>query len=77
VLVYDSKTKRRQLVLVNELIVQLDSRVDYLIRQKATLKMCRQDMRHIDELLLCVTKSLVRTRAIKERLQADLSRSEH
>ena len=76
-LVYDPKTKRSQLILVNELIVQLDSRVDYLIRQKATLRMCRQDMRHIDELLLSVSQSLVRTRALKERLQADLSRSEH
>ena len=76
-IVYDPKTKRRQLILVNELIVQLDSRVDYLIRQKATLRMCRQGMRHIDELLLSVSQSLVRTRALKERLQAGLSRSEH
>ena len=74
---FDSKTKGSQLVLVNELIVQLDSRVDYLIRQKAILRMCKQDMGHIDELLLSVNQSLVRTRALKERLQADLSRSEH
>lgn len=73
----DSKTKESQLGLVNELIVQLDGRVDHLIRQQTILRMCKQDMRHTDELLLSVTQSLVRIRAIKERLQADLSRSEH
>lgn len=74
---YNSKTKESRLVLVNELIVQLDGRVDYLIRQKTILRMCKQDIRHIDELLLSVTQSLVKIRVLKERLQADLSRSEH
>jgi hypothetical protein len=75
--VYDSKTKESQLGLVNELIVQLDGRVDYLISQETILRMCKQEIRHIDELLLSVTQALVRIRALKERLQADLSRSEH
>jgi hypothetical protein len=70
--VYDSKTKENQLALVNELIVQLDIRVEYLIRQKTTLKMCRQDTTHVDELLLSVGESFVRTREFKKRLLADL-----
>lgn len=70
---YHSKTKESQLVLVNELTVQLDGRVDYLIRQKTILRMCKQDIGHIDKLLLSVTQSLVKMKALKERLQADLS----
>ena len=52
---YDSKKKESQLVLVNELIVQLNGRVDYLIRQKTILRMCNQDIKHVVELLLSVT----------------------
>jgi hypothetical protein len=71
-IVYDSKTKENQLALVNELIVQLDIRVEYLIRQKTTLKMCKQDTTHVDELLLSVGESFVRTGEFKKRLLADL-----
>lgn len=70
---YDFKTKAIHLTLVNELIVQLDKRVNYLIRQKTILKMCKQDTAHIDEILLSVCSSFVKTRAIKRRLLADLT----
>jgi hypothetical protein len=70
---YAMKTKEAQLALIDELLDQLDLRVDFLGRQKITLKMCKQDTTRIDELLLAVCESFVKTRAYKKRLEADIA----
>lgn len=70
---HDLTTKEARLALVNQLIAQLDLRVDFLIRQKTTLKMCKQDTTRIDELLLSVSHSLIKTRVLKKKLQVELA----
>jgi hypothetical protein len=70
---YDLKTNEAQLALVNELIIQLNIRVDILMRQKTTLKMCKQDTTRIDELLLSICESFVKTRTYKKKLESGLA----
>ena len=72
-IVYDLKTKEMRLALTNELIAQLDLRVNVLIRQKTTLEMCKQDTARIDEQLLYVSDAFATTRAIQKKLQVELA----
>lgn len=72
-IVCNLKTRESQLALINELIAQLDTRVEYLMRQKNIFNMCKQDTTRINELLLSVYESFVKTRGFKEKLQADLT----
>lgn len=70
---YDLKKKEAHLHLVNELIDQIDLRVDFLTRQKTTLKMCMQNTTHIDELLLPVSDAFIKARVLRKTLQAELA----
>jgi hypothetical protein len=72
-IVYDLKTKEMRLALTNQLIAQLDLRVNVLIRQKATLEMCKQDTARIDEQLRYVSDAFATTRAIQKKLQIELA----
>jgi hypothetical protein len=71
--VHDFKTKETRLALTNQLIAQLDVRADGLERQKATLKMCRQDTARIDEQLRYVSDAYATSMAIRKKLQAELA----
>jgi hypothetical protein len=71
--VHDLKTKETRLALTNQLIAQLDVRADGLERQKATLKMCKQDTTPIDEQLRYVSDAYATSTAIRKKLQAELA----
>jgi hypothetical protein len=70
---YDLKKKEAHLHLANQLIDQIDVRVDFLTRQKATLKMCMQDTTHIDQLLIPVSDAFIKARVLRKTLQAELA----
>lgn len=72
-LTYEMKAKEHQLALLSELVVQLDLHVEFFIRQRTILRMCKQDTTHIDELLLSVCNTSVETEVVKNRLQTDLA----